>query len=146
MWIGCLLLLAGNLDFKFRTVIWNILFWRFEKHIALSEEKQPLAKWTKIIFDLKIMVKSGIVFLFRNSTSPFRDTYLLTCQANSAFLVRFFCTGQKQQSCFCNLLTFIEMYFSHSNTFFSWNFLCTMHWLPEKWDGYKTRSALRKVM
>ena len=31
------LLLAGNLNFKFR-----IFFWRFEKHIALSEKKPPL--------------------------------------------------------------------------------------------------------
>jgi hypothetical protein len=41
----CLLLLVGNLNFKFRIVIWNIVFldiWRFEKHIALSEKKPPL--------------------------------------------------------------------------------------------------------
>ena len=37
-----LLLLAGNLNFKFRMVFWNIFFWRFEKHIALSEKKPPL--------------------------------------------------------------------------------------------------------
>ena len=29
-----LLLLTGNLNFKFRIVFWNIFFWRFEKHIA----------------------------------------------------------------------------------------------------------------
>ena len=32
-------------------------------------------------------------FLFWNCTSPFRE---LTCQANSDFLARFFCTGQQQ--------------------------------------------------
>ena len=34
IWICCLLLLAGNLNFKFRIVIWNIFLeiWRFEKH------------------------------------------------------------------------------------------------------------------
>ena len=35
------LLLAGNLNFKFRIVFGNIFFWeilRFEKHIALSEK------------------------------------------------------------------------------------------------------------
>ena len=40
-----LLLLAGNLNFKFRIVFWNISFleiWRFEKRIALSEKKPPL--------------------------------------------------------------------------------------------------------
>ena len=40
-----LLLLAGNLNFKFRIVFWNIFFleiWSFEKRIALSEKKPPL--------------------------------------------------------------------------------------------------------
>ena len=37
--------LAGNLNFKFRIVFWNIFFleiWRFKKRIALSEKKLPL--------------------------------------------------------------------------------------------------------
>ena len=41
-----LLLWAGILIFKFRIVFWNIFFleiWRFEKQIALSEKKPPLA-------------------------------------------------------------------------------------------------------
>ena len=40
IWICCLLLLAGNLNFNFRIVIWNIFLeiWRFEKHTALSEK------------------------------------------------------------------------------------------------------------
>ena len=40
-----LLLLAGNLNFKFRIVFLEYFFleiWRFEKHIALSEKKPPL--------------------------------------------------------------------------------------------------------
>ena len=41
-WICCLLLLVGNLHFKFRIVIWNVFFLRFEKHISLSEKKPPL--------------------------------------------------------------------------------------------------------
>ena len=40
-----LLLLAGNLNLKFRIVFCNIFFWRFgdlKKRIALSEKKPPL--------------------------------------------------------------------------------------------------------
>ena len=37
-----ILLLAGNLNFKFRIVFWNIFFWRFKKRIVLSEKKPPL--------------------------------------------------------------------------------------------------------
>ena len=57
-------------------------------------------KWTKIltlettIFGLKIMVKSGLFFILKSYVPLQR--YLLTCQANSAFLGRFFCTGQQQ--------------------------------------------------
>ena len=41
-----LLLLAGNLNFKFRIVFWNFFLevWIFEKRIALSEKKPPLWK------------------------------------------------------------------------------------------------------
>ena len=45
IWICCLLLLAGNLNFKFRIAFWNIFIFeigRFKKHIALSEKKPPL--------------------------------------------------------------------------------------------------------
>ena len=44
IWICYLLLLVGNLNFKFKIVIWNIFFLRFEKHIALSEEMKPLTQ------------------------------------------------------------------------------------------------------
>jgi hypothetical protein len=49
IWICCLLLLARNLNFMFRIVIWNNFFleiWRFEEHITLSEKKPPLEKWS----------------------------------------------------------------------------------------------------
>ena len=41
IWICCLLLLGGNLNFKLRIVIPNIFFWRFRdlKYIALSEKR-----------------------------------------------------------------------------------------------------------
>ena len=47
------------------------------------------------IFGLKMMMKSGlekIILKFQGGL----QRYLLTCQANSAFLGRFFCTGQQQ--------------------------------------------------
>ena len=58
-------------------------------------------KWTKIssleidFFGLKMLVKSGLDFFILKFTEPLQR-YLLTCQANSAFLGRFFCTGQQQ--------------------------------------------------
>ena len=45
-------------------------------------------------FSLKVMVKSGLEVILK-LTEPFQR-YLLTCQANSALLGRFFCTGQQQ--------------------------------------------------
>ena len=47
------------------------------------------------IFDLKLMVKSGLEFFILKLSEPLQK-YLVTCQANSAFLGRFFCTGQQQ--------------------------------------------------
>ena len=47
------------------------------------------------IFGLKMMMKSGLeknILKFHRGL----QRYLLTCQANSAFLGRFFCTGQQQ--------------------------------------------------
>ena len=46
IWMCCLLLLAGNLNFKFRIVIWNNFFWRFEKHSAHSEKKNFRVNYT----------------------------------------------------------------------------------------------------
>ena len=46
-------------------------------------------------FGLQMMMKSGLeknIFKFHSGL----QRYLLTCQANSAFLGRFFCTGQQQ--------------------------------------------------
>ena len=47
------------------------------------------------IFDIKITVKIGLDFFILKFTEPLQK-YLLTCQANSAFLGRFFCTVQQQ--------------------------------------------------
>ena len=41
------------------------------------------------------MVKSGLELFILKFTEPLQR-YLLVCQANSAFLSRFFCTGQQQ--------------------------------------------------
>ena len=43
---------------------------------------------------LEMMVKSGIEFILK-LTEPLQR-YLLSCQANSANLGRYFCTGQQQ--------------------------------------------------
>ena len=43
---------------------------------------------------LKMMVKSGLEFILK-LTEPLQR-YLLSCQANSAILGRYFCTGQQQ--------------------------------------------------
>ena len=69
--------------------------------LAAHTTQNSQNKWTKIsgletnIFGLKIMVKSGVEFLILKFYQPLQR-YLLTCQANSAFLGRFFCTGQQQ--------------------------------------------------
>ena len=47
------------------------------------------------IFGLKLMVKSGVEKIILKFNGGLQR-YLLTCQANSAFLGRFFCTGQQQ--------------------------------------------------
>ena len=47
-----------------------------------------------IIFDKIMMVKSGLKFILK-LTEPLQR-YLLSCQANSANLGRYFCTGQQQ--------------------------------------------------
>ena len=46
-------------------------------------------------FWLKMMVKSGLEKIILKFNGGLQR-YLLTCQANSAFLGRFFCTGQQQ--------------------------------------------------
>jgi hypothetical protein len=47
------------------------------------------------IFGLKMMVKSGLEKIILKFQVPLQR-YLLTSQANSAFLGSFFCTGQQQ--------------------------------------------------
>ena len=49
IWICCLLLLMGNLNFKVRIVFWKIFILeigRFENHIALYEKKPPFGHST----------------------------------------------------------------------------------------------------
>ena len=59
---------------------------------SISGLKSRVLKLT--FFSLKMMVKSGLQFILK-LTEPLQR-YLLTCQANSALLGRFFCTGQQQ--------------------------------------------------
>jgi hypothetical protein len=47
------------------------------------------------ISGLKMMAKSGLEKIILKFHEPLQR-YLLTSQANSAFLGRFFCTGQQQ--------------------------------------------------
>ena len=50
-----LLFLAGNSNFKFKIVFWNIFFFeilRFEKHITLSEKKPPLETFMWYLVEL----------------------------------------------------------------------------------------------
>ena len=59
---------------------------------SISGLKSRVLKLTFLA--LKMIVKSGLEFILK-FTEPLQR-YLLTCQANSAFLGRFFCTGQQQ--------------------------------------------------
>ena len=58
---------------------------------SISGLKSRVLKLT--FFSLKMMVKSGLEFILK-LTEPLQR-YLLSCQANSAILGRYFCTGQK---------------------------------------------------
>ena len=75
--------------------------WDPTKKNTEHTSKNSFNKWTKIssfeitIFDLKMMVKSGLEFFILKFTESLQR-YLLTCQANSAILGRYFCTGQQQ--------------------------------------------------
>ena len=74
LFLGHLVLMTWNLNFKFRIVFWNIFFWRFgvlKKRIALSEKSHlyhhPIVKcnkkvtmcirWNKIFWFWKYSVK-----------------------------------------------------------------------------------------
>ena len=65
---------------------------------AVHTSQNFFNKWAKIssleitIFDLKMMVKSGLEFFILKFTEPLQR-YLLTCLANSAFLGRFCALG-----------------------------------------------------
>ena len=75
-------LVMDNIETNISTYLTTLNFWN---------------KWTKIldlettIFESNMMVKSGLVFFILKFYWPLQS-YLLSCQANSAFLGRFFCT------------------------------------------------------
>ena len=60
-----------------------------------EEETTKILSLEMTIFGLKMMVKSGLEKNILKFHVPLQR-YLLTSQANSAFLGRFFCTGQQQ--------------------------------------------------
>ena len=60
--------------------------------LGISGLKSRVLKLT--FLSLNMMVKSGLEFILK-LTEPLQR-YQLTCQANSALLGRFFCTGQQQ--------------------------------------------------
>ena len=60
--------------------------------LSISGLKSRVMKLS--ILSLKMMVKSGQEFILK-LTEPLQR-YLLSCQANSAILGRYFCTGQQQ--------------------------------------------------
>ena len=73
-----------------------VIFWWFDSTPARTLSIRGLkSRVLKISFlSLKMMVKSGLEFIL-NFTEPLQR-YLLSCQANSAILGRYFCTGQQQ--------------------------------------------------
>ena len=56
--------------------------------------KNSFNKRTKIFLSLEMMAKSGLELILK-FTKPLQR-YLLSCHANSAYLGRYFCTGQQQ--------------------------------------------------
>ena len=64
-----------------------------DSYIGFTLKMESLSK--NKIFGLTMMVKSGLEKNILKFHVPLQR-YLLTCQANSAFLGRFFCTGQQQ--------------------------------------------------
>ena len=78
---------------------WNYFWSRISKETFISHtDLHSFYKWTKLkslqitIFGFKMMLKSGLRRLFWNSTCPLKRK-LLTCQAKSASLGRFFSLG-----------------------------------------------------
>ena len=67
------------------------------KHLLVYHTSQDsFYKWTKISsLEIDIFGLKWARIFFLKFTEPLQR-YLLTCQANSAFLGRFFCTGQQQ--------------------------------------------------
>ena len=82
---------------------WWLLHWKWPiiiggsfhtpaRTLSISGLKSRVLKLS--FLSLQMMVKSGLEFILK-LTKPLQR-YLLTCQANSALLGRFFCTGQQQ--------------------------------------------------
>ena len=69
IWICCLLLLAGNLNFKFRIVIWKTFLeiWRFKKHIALSEKRPPLGLKNSNVTSKRISFQCARLFQIQHT-------------------------------------------------------------------------------
>ena len=61
---------------------------------TLSNKRTKISSLEIDIFGLKKMVESGLEFFILKFIESLQR-YLLTCQANSAFLGRFFGTGQQ---------------------------------------------------
>ena len=79
-------------------LIWALLYyilWKLDtpaRTLSISGLKCRVLKLS--FLSLKMMVKSGLEFILK-FIEPLQR-YLLSCQANSAILGRYFCTGQQQ--------------------------------------------------
>ena len=87
----------------FQSYLWRLEPFGFLMHVrydqvtpartlSISGLKSRVLKLS--FLSLKMMVKSGLEFILK-LTEPLQR-YLLSCQANSAILGRYFCTGQQQ--------------------------------------------------
>ena len=112
IWEKAVSILAGNLNFVSSyliTTVHQILILNNRSHaiwysdFSLSDSTPVRthsisglkSRVMKLSFlSLKMMVKSGLEFILK-LTEPLQR-YLLSCQANSAILGRYFCTGQQQ--------------------------------------------------
>ena len=110
---------------------------------SISGLKSRVLKLT--FLSLKMMVKSGLEFILK-FTKPLQR-YLLTCQANSALMGRFFGTGQQQlwrdsvnfkikkpRPLFTTILT-QKCKFQDSR--FLYTYKMSPSWCAEQWAGTK---------
>ena len=87
----CICFLEKKITHPYYLLTWFFCFTPARTHF-ISGLKSRVLKFT--FFSLKMMVKTGLEFILK-LTEPLQR-YLLTCQANSALLGRFFGTGQQQ--------------------------------------------------